>query len=258
MKIVIITGDDLRHTAFVQYICNIITPSLIIREPKGSMKGIKSQKIHQYLKDFAIGEKLYFKENQSRNEGSVRTEPGQVNKKKYVQLIEKANPDLILVFGASLLEDQIIGIPSIASLNIHTGITQLFRGVDSAFWAIHDAKPEGIGATVHKIDSSIDAGGILLQGRPNICIDDSIHDLFFKSVIVGFDIMKNALNKILRSKNLDLHNLKARGRLYQLRNFDEKSLIKAEQKRSIVLKEYLNNKINRDSLVPIVSNNVDY
>ena len=118
------------------------------------------------------------------------------------------------------------------------GITQLFRGVDSYFWAIHDQKPEGIGATVHFIDSNIDTGKIILQTRPVISTSDSLHDLFFKSVQTSFQTMKTALDGLLSNK-LKPQTLIKPGKLYQNKHFNEDSLIRAEKQRNLVLKNYL-------------------
>ena len=240
MRFVYITATDLRHTAFITYMQKVAPPCLIVREPKaGSSKKVNKQ-IIEYNNLLQEYEKKYFTSNQKiLSDNVVITEPGQVNNEKYVKLLREAQPDIILVFGASLLKSEILKIPKLFSLNIHTGITQLFRGVDSYFWAIHDKKPEGIGATVHHIDLSIDAGNIVLQGRPELSTLDELPDLFFKSILTGFQLMEKSVNQ-LYSNSMKIYPLKERGKLYQVNDFTEKALEESQANLKQVLVDYLN------------------
>jgi len=240
MKFIYITATGIRHTAFIRYMQNIAPPCLIIREPKvihNSKK--KSKKIIAYNQLLQEYEKLYFDSSEKLYTSNiVSTDPGQVNNEKYIRTIREAQPDIILVFGASLLSRDILQIPKLFSLNIHTGITQLFRGVDSYFWAIHDQKPEGIGATIHIIDNGIDTGNIVLQGRPELSICDDLPDLFFKSVNTGFRLLKESIEKFY-SNRMKSYQLTKRGKLYQMKDFNESTFQIAQKSLKSVLREFL-------------------
>ncbi|MEM7033330.1 MAG: formyl transferase [Chloroflexota bacterium] len=252
MRYVYLTSTEVRHTAFLDALTPDFLPTLIIREPKINKPPIKSNIIQEYQTDFAEQQRYYFTASQASRYSAVRIEPGAINHPSCVATIRQSQPDILLVFGTSLLAPEILSIPRLFSLNIHTGITQLFRGVDSAFWAIHDDKPEGIGATIHLINPTIDAGDVVLQARVTIDADDTLPQLFFKSVMVGFELMGQALSG-LQSGQYEAQPLTKRGRLYQSADFNELSLLKAEQQRQHVLNMYLANKPARDLAIPILS-----
>jgi len=48
-------------------------------------------------------------------------------------------------------------------INVHAGITPIYRGVHGAYWALANKDLENCGVTVHAIDKGIDTGSILAQ-----------------------------------------------------------------------------------------------
>ena len=89
---------------------------------------------------------------------------GSVNDFKTIQLIQKENPDLILVNGTRIISSEVINCTKARFINIHAGITPLYRGVHGAYWAMAMGDIENCGVTIHYVDKGIDTGGILAQG----------------------------------------------------------------------------------------------
>ena len=56
-----------------------------------------------------------------------------MNNDNCVLKIRELKPDLIIVFGAALIGQDIIDIPKLA-LNLHTGLSPYFRGGYSNLW----------------------------------------------------------------------------------------------------------------------------
>ena len=57
-----------------------------------------------------------------------------INDIKYVTKIINFQPDIIIVMGTSLIKDEIIKIPKLGILNIHTGLSPYYRGGMTNFW----------------------------------------------------------------------------------------------------------------------------
>jgi methionyl-tRNA formyltransferase len=112
------------------------------------------------------------------------------------QWIESHSPDVIAVCGASLLGPDILALAPRGVLNLHGGLSQFYRGLFTTDWAIHDAVPELIGATVHFITAGIDDGDVVYQGRPTIEADDTPHSLYEKVVRLGAGMMIQAIRDI--------------------------------------------------------------
>ena len=48
-------------------------------------------------------------------------------------------------------------------LNIHKGLTQYYRGLDSEYWPIFFNEFDKLGTTIHKIDNNLDTGDIFTK-----------------------------------------------------------------------------------------------
>ena len=59
-------------------------------------------------------------------------------------------------------------------VNVHAGITPLYRGVHGGYWALASGDRGNCGVTVHLVDEGVDTGGILGQAR----VDPGPHDDF--------------------------------------------------------------------------------
>jgi folate-dependent phosphoribosylglycinamide formyltransferase PurN len=80
-----------------------------------------------------------------------------------VDLIKTLNPACIVVAGTRILSREFLQNFSCPIVNIHAGITPLYRGVHGAYWALAEKRPELCGVTVHRVDTGIDTGQVLAQ-----------------------------------------------------------------------------------------------
>ncbi len=251
MKTVFITGTNRRHIAFLEALTPVFPPALIVMEGKKPRPPAVTDVLKDFSRIFREEEQRCFGEKSEQSHDAHICNPGMLNSPEIIQMVRDVSPEMILVFGSGLLSSEMLSLASKYCLNIHTAITQCFRGVDSPLWAIHDREPEGIGATIHLVAPNIDAGDIVLQGRPNLDPDDTIHGMFFKSVKLGFKLMKESVEG-LTSGQLSPLPIPKRGKLYQVKDFSEEVVIRANERKQEVIKCYLRNKTERDSLSPII------
>ena len=192
MKIVLITGNNLRHFSFISHISKVIKVDLII-----------SQKKIYPSKKLRILEKKLFNnvKNQISGLNIVEIESLELNSSVCYDMIRNKKPDFIFTFGCGLLKPKIFNLAKKGCINLHTGLTQYYRGVDSALWAIYDDRFDRIGVTLHYIDNSIDGGGVIDQRKLDfnkIKKEDNINSIFIKVCLIGFELfidnMKNILN----------------------------------------------------------------
>jgi methionyl-tRNA formyltransferase len=87
-----------------------------------------------------------------------------VNDPAFIQTIRSLNPDLVLVNGTRVISAQALSEIKCPVINVHVGITPLYRGVHGAYWALAKNDKANCGVTIHAIDKGIDTGGILAQG----------------------------------------------------------------------------------------------
>jgi len=75
-----------------------------------------------------------------------------INDPHAVELVDRLKPDVIAVFGTSLIRDPLLSRGRLGIINLHGGLSPKYRGVDCTFWALYNGEPEQIGCTVHFID----------------------------------------------------------------------------------------------------------
>lgn len=242
-KIALFTSIHARHISFIEQIKSVYVPSLIVLEKKKANSFAKAE-------DSFFQNKLKLKNINFCK--TILVEKGDINSRKVHDAILENNIDIVLVFGTSIIKNYILSAPNNFAVNIHTGLVQAFRGVDSCFWAIHDEKPEGIGVTIHKINKGIDTGNILLQSRPKLDHSDNIDTIFFKNCQAGFDLMKKNINCIIKN-TISEKPLKNRGKLYMIKDMNNEAIVKVKNKTKSVIKKYLDNKSHIDKKIKIIS-----
>jgi methionyl-tRNA formyltransferase len=138
---------------------------------------------------------------------------GVINSPDYVEWIKALQPDVIAVCGTSMLGEPILGITPII-LNLHSGLSQKYRGTWTTLWTIYNEEPEYVGYTVHFVTAGVDDGDVIYQGRPIICEDDNHETLYVKVVKHGTVAMLKAMDDI-QSNSIRRYSLLQKGHLYQ-------------------------------------------
>ncbi len=119
------------------------------------------------------------------------------------QRLQQNPPDVILVFGTSLIPDSVTEIAKVASINIHTGLSPHYRGQNCTHFCIINEDFENIGVTVHIVRKAIDGGEIIVQRRPEIAPGDTEHILNAKNQRVGAEIYGELLQRLERGETFD-------------------------------------------------------
>lgn len=121
-----------------------------------------------------------------------------INTKKTIQSLKKLKPAIVIVNGTRIIQYPILKCSSAIFINIHTGITPLYRGVHGGYWALVNHDRENCGVTIHLVDSGIDTGKIIEQCR----IYPSNKDNFVTYPLLqygeGIPLIKKTLKNILK------------------------------------------------------------
>ena len=171
----------------------------------------------------------YFNSNLSLLHSSniLRCSKHQLHSNFVLQTLQKIQPKVGFVFGAPLLKEQLFSLPEYGCVNIHTGLVDHYRGVDSSLWAMYDNRPDLVGATLHYIDRTIDAGTVI--GTRGIEFDkfDDLNTVFYKSCLSGFRLLSENIDDILTNKT-SKRALETKGKLYQNKDKNSEVVKRAE------------------------------
>lgn len=120
-----------------------------------------------------------------------------VNDPRALRAAEEFSPDLILVFGTSLLQKKWFDL-EIPIVNSHLGIIPRYRGWMSWFWAVLEENFDSVGISIHYVTKIADGGELILQDYVNISTLEKIdlpHLLFAVTRLVNENIAR-AIAKI--------------------------------------------------------------
>lgn len=138
-----------------------------------------------------------------------------INHPAVLELAEQHRPDLICVFGTSLIRGPLL--ERFTLVNLHGGLSPEYRGADCAFWALHNGEPEKVGCTLHYIDAGIDTGRLIAHICPAVHEGDSELILFWRAVQDSAEVYAELLSRLAQGEKIGRPQ-NERGRLYQVRD----------------------------------------
>ncbi len=120
-----------------------------------------------------------------------------INSDEFIHLLQKKRPDLIVVDGTRIIEEKILNVLPINFINMHNGITPLYRGSFGAYWALVNNDKEHCGTTIHLIDKDIDTGSILAQSIIVPTQSDNFYTYLYLHYAIGIPLLKKAVKDVL-------------------------------------------------------------
>jgi folate-dependent phosphoribosylglycinamide formyltransferase PurN len=264
-RIIILTGSELRHTFFRKYIAlseEIMVTNSYCEGSEKSLPVIISKETNNYfrLKHLAARTQSeidffgLFIKLVIDNSNPIFIPKGQINK-NYVQNIIDYNPDLLVAYGCSLIEEPLLSAFNGRFLNVHLGLSPYYRGSGTNYWPLVNGEPEYIGATFMYIDAGIDTGEIIHQIRAKVFWGDTPAQIgnrlivemsrIYRSIIINFDNIK-------RMPQLQKPSIE---KVYRKKDYTEKSVRTLYKNfQNGLLERYLAEEVDRCKKVPIIKN----
>lgn len=139
-----------------------------------------------------------------------------INHPDVVALAGQLKPDLICVFGTSLIRGELLGLGRLGMVNLHGGLSPEYRGADCTFWALYNGEPEQVGCTLHYIDAGIDTGRLIAHISPEVGAGDTELQLFWRAVRDSAEVYAELIERLARGEAFGAPQ-PGRGRLYQVK-----------------------------------------
>jgi len=139
----------------------------------------------------------------ARRHGIHVYRPASINSAEFVRALgDEIRPDLLISVAASqILRRQVLSIPSLGCINVHSAPLPRYKGMMPNFWAmLHGEKETAV--TIHYMVQKLDAGDIILQEPVPIYPDDTLHSLIVRSKKVGVEALLKAIEQI-EAKTID-------------------------------------------------------
>jgi methionyl-tRNA formyltransferase len=118
-----------------------------------------------------------------------------VNAPDYVARLRHLEPDLLVSVAASqIFKPELLSVPRLACVNVHTGPLPTYRGMMPVFWQMYDRR-RSIGITLHTMTAAIDVGTVLLQREVPLNGDRSLHQVIRKMKREGAQTLLELLQR---------------------------------------------------------------
>ena len=139
------------------------------------------------------------------NKGLPLVQPKSTRNIQFINDIKKIDrPDYIISAGYDkILDQEILNIPEIGTINIHFSPLPKHRGFFPVVWSLLEDQKAGI--TLHWVNNQINAGDIIARDTVPILASDTAFDLYLKLSKVGMKMFKKHFPQILKGNALRFH-----------------------------------------------------
>jgi folate-dependent phosphoribosylglycinamide formyltransferase PurN len=232
LRILVLCGRSPRHLYVANTLCEAAEVLAIVQETGAEWNASKVlktlrpdnffRKVWRWLRDRRryTGNRearFFFTDGQAvLDHPELVKEVPHINSPEVVRLADELEPDLIAVFGTSLIRGDLLQRGRLGIVNLHGGLSPEYRGADCTFWALYNAEPEKIGCTLHYIDAGIDTGRLIAHVSPGLNPDDDELALFWRSVKESAQVYAELMQRLAQGESLGVAQ-HGKGRLYQVK-----------------------------------------
>lgn len=144
--------------------------------------------------------KKIFKLNDSPIDRSKIINVKSVNSDDTIDILKELAPGIVVINGTRIISKKVLNSIPAKFVNMHAGITPLYRGVHGAYWALVEKNKKACGVTVHFVDPGIDTGKILGQGIIDITKEDNFSTYPLIQLGIGMPLLKKAIEDIFEER----------------------------------------------------------
>jgi folate-dependent phosphoribosylglycinamide formyltransferase PurN len=236
-KILVITGDDVRHQYFVNCLNACFSLSAVLTETSAYPEPIACSDEEQKSWDWFFSRREIYEDktfgpanwiSTLNNPPRIEIPKGELNAPETVEIIKRFQPELIIMFGTGLLGQEILNLYPNQIFNLHVGLPRYCRGSSCNFWPIHNGRLEELGASVHLTNTGIDTGNIAAQASIELDVNDNEQTLAGKTLITGIDLMISVIQN-WSDGNLTFIPSGSTGNLYLRRDFTPKTVLHVQR-----------------------------
>ena len=119
-----------------------------------------------------------------------------VNCEETIQVLQELQPRVVVVSGTRIIAARVLNCVPATFINMHAGITPMYRGVHGGYWALVEHNVDACGVTVHEVDTGVDTGRILGQSRITPNGTDNFVTYGSLQLAAGLPLLKRAIHDV--------------------------------------------------------------
>jgi methionyl-tRNA formyltransferase len=232
-SVVVLCGGSPRHVYVANQLCRSLDVLAVVQEVGRSITRSKvmkllrpkhfASKVGRWVRDrrrYWGGKEaaFFFGDAPVRlDRPELRHAVSHINSAETLAIVETLNPDVIVVFGTSLIRPPLLGKGRLGMINLHGGLSPHYRGADCTFWALYNGEPDQVGCTLHFINAGIDTGAIIAHVCPEVRDGDDEFTLFWRGVRDSAPVYVQAIERIGQGEKVGQAQ-REKGTLYQVKD----------------------------------------
>lgn len=233
LKVAILCGPSARHIYVANRLCRAANVVAIVQETGSHMTVGKMVKLlrpdrfwakaWRWLRDRRRYRgnpeaKFFFGSVEPRlDRPELGREVAYINRPDVNALMDELEPDVIAVFGTTLIRGELLKKGRLGIVNLHGGLSPEYRGADCTFWALYNGEPEKVGCTLHFIDRGIDTGNLIAHICPAVRAGDQELTLFWRAVRDSAEVYAELMGRLAAGERFGQAQ-PGKGRLYLVRH----------------------------------------
>jgi len=194
LKVGILTTETLHHARFVQAVTEAY-PLTRVYEEKRPISA-RFETAHPFEDSRADHERnTWFNgEDRSISDFAPVETYADINDPVCIKNLTEFEPDAIVVFGTGKISEDLINIRPDRIVNVHGANPEQYVGIDTHLWAIYHRDFEGLVTTLHRVESMMDRGGVVLSADIPITANMKLHQLRQANTEVCIQLVLSALD----------------------------------------------------------------
>ena len=255
-KIVIITSKSLRHKYFRVFLSNQKGINVLKTVCEDGNKKLKKLKRNYRLKSNLLAKHIFDRDKSERDLfkpylKKTRDRSNYINRKNgfssstsFLKLVKSLKPDLIIVYGSSIIKGEILNLYKKKILNLHLGLSPYYRGSGTNLFPFVNNEIQYVGATFMLLDRTIDNGRIIHQEQAKVFKNDNIHTIGNRLILEMFEVYKDLIlnfNKV-KIKNTKKNKTEV-SRVYKRKDFNLSAIKKLRRNlKNKIIENYVKSK----------------
>jgi methionyl-tRNA formyltransferase len=123
-----------------------------------------------------------------------------VNDEDCLNAIKLLQPDIIIVNGTRIISKKILQSTNALFINMHVGITPMYRGSHGGYWALYYNDAANFGTTIHLVDAGVDTGAVIKQVFSKPGKEDNFTTYPILQTAIGIVALKETITDLLNGK----------------------------------------------------------
>jgi len=215
MKIAILTNETPHHAYFVREVSAVVKNVMAFCESNPSVK--PTFPTHHVFEDerYNYEWQSWFAGTPTRIDEITETQTfASINDQLAIKALAACAADVVLVFGTGVLKSPVISVRPDRIFNFHGGDPETYRGLDTHLWAIYHRDFSSLVTTLHRVDTGLDSGDIILQGALPLSPKMGLHTLRRVNTEICVQLALSAINMVACMGDVIARPQRAEGRYY--------------------------------------------